>query len=151
MQDFRKLKVWEKGHQLTLNVYRATMNFPNYELFVLANQLRRSVASIPANIAEGCGQSTGKEMKQALNVARGSATETECHLLLANQLNYISDQDYERLNAEVTEIKRMLTVLMSRIASNKNPSRSHTQIAEQPYGYLLSIETEPYLETEQIE
>lgn len=90
-------------------------------------------------------------MKQALNVARGSATETEYHLLLANQLNYISDQDYERLNAEVTEIKRMLTVLMSRIASNKNLSRSHNQIAEQPYEYLLSIEAEPYSETEQIE
>ncbi|MCX7608924.1 MAG: four helix bundle protein [Anaerolineales bacterium] len=151
MQDFRKLKVWEKSHQLTLEVYRVTLSFPNYELFGLANQLRRSVASIPANIAEGCGRSSGKELKQALNVARGSATETEYHLLLANQLNYISDRDYERLNAEVTEIKRMLTVLMSRITLKTDKSSSHSQIAEQPYEYLLSIETKTYSKFEQTE
>ncbi len=120
MQDFRKLKVWEKSHQLTLDVYRVTLHFPNHELLGLTNQLRRSVASIPANIAEGCGRSTSKEMKQTFNITRGSATEAEYHLLLAHQLDYISNLDYERLNAEIIEIKRMLSALMTKV-SPKQP------------------------------
>ena len=58
MKDFRKQKVWQKSHQLTLDVYKATSNFPREELYGLTNQIRRSCASIPANIAEGCGRSS---------------------------------------------------------------------------------------------
>lgn len=59
MQDFRSLKVWQKGHQLTLAIYKVTARFPKHELFGLTAQMRRASASIPANIAEGCGR-TGK-------------------------------------------------------------------------------------------
>ena len=59
MQDFKKLTVWEKGHRLTLAVYKATVGFPKDELYGLTSQIRRASASIPANIAEGCGRTAG--------------------------------------------------------------------------------------------
>ena len=58
MQNFKELKVWQKAHQLTLNVYKESKSFPKDELYSLTNQLRRSCSSIPANIAEGCGKNT---------------------------------------------------------------------------------------------
>jgi four helix bundle protein len=58
MQDFRKLRVWEKSHSLALEIYKATESFPGAELYGLTTQIRRSCVSIPANIAEGCGGSS---------------------------------------------------------------------------------------------
>ena len=62
MQDFRNLKVWDKAHRLTLAVYKATVSFPKEELYALTSQIRRSSASIPSNIAEGCGRSGGADL-----------------------------------------------------------------------------------------
>ena len=98
MQSFRDLKVWEKAHKLTLDVYRVTKAFPADERFGLTSQLRRACASIPANIAEGCGRSGGKELRRFLDIAMGSASEVEYHLLLARDLNYLSDEHYRPLH-----------------------------------------------------
>jgi len=62
MQDFKNVKVWAKGHELVLAVYKAARNFPREELFALTSQLRRAAASIPANIAEGCGRGGDAEL-----------------------------------------------------------------------------------------
>ena len=62
MKNFKELKVWVKAHQLTLAVYRATSTFPATELYGLTSQARRSCASIPANIAEGCGRNGDAEL-----------------------------------------------------------------------------------------
>ena len=80
MRDFRKLSVWEKSHQLTLGVYRATAGFPQREMYGLTSQLRRSCASIPANISEGSGRDGEKDFARYLTIASGSASETEYHL-----------------------------------------------------------------------
>ena len=108
MRDFIKLKVWEKAHQFTLQVYIITKNFPSDERFGLTVQLRRAAASIPTNIAEGCGRDSERELARFMSIAAGSASEAEYQLLLAYDLNYIQDETHKELNQEVNEVKRIL-------------------------------------------
>ena len=77
MQNCKELKVWEKSHQLVLEVYRITASFPKEEIFGITSQVRRAVASIPAHIAEGCGKSTQLGFAKFLNISLGSANETD--------------------------------------------------------------------------
>jgi four helix bundle protein len=111
MQDFHKLVVWKKAHQLTLDVYRSTATFPKTETYGLTDQVRRASASIAANIAEGCGRNSKGEMGRFLQIAAGSASEVEYHLLLARDLGYLAAADYEPLAQATIEIKRMLVAL----------------------------------------
>jgi len=108
MKNFKKLAVWKKAHDLTLEVYKTTLAFPRDELYGLTSQMRRSCASIPANIAEGCGRSGDAELARFLQIAMGSASEVEYHILLAHDLNLLGKTGYESLANDVTEVKRML-------------------------------------------
>ena len=118
MKDFRDLKVWEKSHQLTLAVYKATTTFPRDEIYGLTGQIRRSCASIPANIAEGCGRGGDAELARFLQIAMGSASELEYHLLLAHDLGFLNDSVYDELTREVTEVKRMLTSFLQKLKAD---------------------------------
>jgi four helix bundle protein len=118
MQDFRSLKVWTKGHELTLAVYTATKSFPKDELFGLTSQLRRCSASIPANIAEGCGRGSDSDFGRFLQIAMGSASELEYHLLLSRDLGYVRATDHESLTTAVVEVKRMLATLLRRVKTD---------------------------------
>ncbi len=100
---------------MTLAVYNATTMFPRDELYGLTSQIRRSCASIPANIAEGCGRGGDGEFARFLQIAMGSASEIEYHLLLASDLKFLDGSNYERLATEVTEVKRMLTSLIQKL------------------------------------
>ena len=115
MRDFRQLKVWNKAHELTIAVYRATRSFPKEELYGLTSQIRRSCESIPANIAEGCGRTGGAELARFLNIAMGSASELEYHLLLCHDLDLLEATKYEQLAAGVVEVKRMLTSFVQKL------------------------------------
>lgn len=108
MRDFHKLLIWQRSHQLTLNVYKASKSFPNEELFGLTSQIRRAVSSIPTNIAEGCGRNSNKELAHFLQIAMGSASEVEYELLLANNLGYINDADYQALADETIAVRKMI-------------------------------------------
>jgi four helix bundle protein len=119
MKDFRQLKVWEKSHQLALSIYKATKSFPKEELYGLTSQIRRSSMSIPTNIAEGCGQNTDAQLARFLQIAMGSASETEYQLLLSHDLGFISKEDYEKLNNDVTEVKRMLTSFIQTLRADR--------------------------------
>ena len=119
MRNFRELKVWEKAHQLTLCVYKATKMFPKEELYGLTSQMRRCCASIPANIAEGCGRKGEAELARFLQIAMGSASELEYHLLLAYDLNLLEAKNYESLASKVTEIKRMLTAFIQKLNAER--------------------------------
>ena len=115
MQNFKTLKVWEKSHELTLAVYKATANFPKDELYGLTSQIRRACASIPANIAEGCGRTGKAELARFLQVAMGSASELEYHLLLAHDLGLLRDGEYKLLENQAVELKRMLSSFISKL------------------------------------
>jgi four helix bundle protein len=118
MQDFRNLKVWQKAHALTLAVYRETRNFPSDEKFGITSQLRRSCASIPANLAEGCARGGDIASARFVNVAAASASETDYHLLLARDLQYLEESIYQPLFEQLTEVKRMLNSFERTLRSN---------------------------------
>ena len=90
MRDFKDLKVWERSHRPVLAVHDATGTFPREETYGLTAQLRRCSASIPANIAEGCGRSGEAELARFMLIAMGSASELEYHLLLLRDLGYLT-------------------------------------------------------------
>ncbi len=115
MQDFHTLKVWEKAHLLTLDVYHVTVAFPKEEMYGLTFQVRRASSSIAANIAEGCGRGGNAELRQFLQIAMGSASELEYHLLLARDLHYLNATDYQRLTNTVIEVKKMLAALIAKL------------------------------------
>jgi len=115
MKDFQSLSVWQKGHALTLSLYRETAAFPKHELYGLVSQMRRAGSSIPTNIAEGCGRGTDPDFARFLQLAMGSACELEYHLLLARDLQYLNDEMYVGLTNAATEIKRMLTALIQKV------------------------------------
>jgi four helix bundle protein len=119
LKDFRKQKVWQKAHDLALKVYRVTEAFPKTELFGLTSQMRRAGVSIPANIAEGCGRDTDADFARFLQIAMGSASELEYHLLLAHDLGFLSDPDYERLNNKTAEVKPMLTSFIKKLKADR--------------------------------
>jgi four helix bundle protein len=120
MKDFRDLKVWEKAHALALACYGTTTDFPKQEIFGLVSQIRRAGSSIPANIAEGCGRRGNGEFHRFLNVAMGSASELEYHLLLSRDLKFVGVADYEKLQSQVTEVKRMLASLTRKVDLERN-------------------------------
>ena len=115
MQDFKKLQVWEKSHDLTLRVYNLTSQFPREEIYGLTSQIRRASASIPTNIAEGCGRKSSAEFARFLQIAIGSASETEYLILLAHDLKYLSPDQYVQLEDMTTSVKKMLITLLKRL------------------------------------
>ncbi len=119
MQDFKSLKVWQKAHGLALDIYRTSGQFPSCEIYGLTSQIRRASASIPANIAEGCGRGGNAEFARFLQIASGSASEVEYHLLLARDLGLLKVETHSQLSEKVQEIKRMLSTLTKKVRENK--------------------------------
>src|SRR5436309_11705815 len=119
MKDFRKLKVWEKAHQLVLTVYQLTTPFPREETYGLTAQIRRSALSIPSNIAEGCGRDGDAELARFCLIARGSATELQYQILLAHDLKLIPSGRYCDTGYTTTrfEIPILRWLLMNRRTS----------------------------------
>jgi four helix bundle protein len=108
MHDFRRLRVWQWARVLFRDIDRITRTFPPTDRGVIGSQLRRSAFSIAANIAEGCGKSSAKETLRFLQIAAGSVTETESHVILATDLGYIHSTPSESLLGQIASIRRML-------------------------------------------
>ena len=119
MKDFRTLAVWQKSHELAVVIYRETKSFPKEELFGLTSQIRRASSSVSANIAEGCGRATDADFSRFLQIAFGSVSELDCHLLLARDLDRLHPTAYDSVYARVLEIRRMLSSLIRKINSNR--------------------------------
>jgi four helix bundle protein len=124
MKDFRSLEVWQKAHRMTLAAYRVTKTFPSDERFGLTSQIRRAAASIGANIAEGCGRRGDAEFHRFLQMAMGSASELEYHLLLSRDLEYLDSANHKELTAEVTRVKRMLSSLIRTVDESREKARA---------------------------
>ena len=115
MKDFRKLKVWEKAHLLTLKIYKVTEKFPREELYGLTSQIRRACVSIPTNIAEGCVRSSDADFSRFLYIALGSTSELEYLILLSMDLKFIKSELHTELNNEINEIKKMLISMIQKL------------------------------------
>lgn len=115
MQDFKKLTVWQKAHELALEIYQTTSTFPKEEIYGLTSQLRRASVSIPSNIAEGCGRAGNAELVHFLHIALGSASEIEYQILLAHDLGFIESTTYEKLFNDVVQVKKMLGALIAKL------------------------------------
>ena len=113
--DYYDLEVWKRSHTLTLAIYEICGKFPDDERYGLTNQLKRSVASIPTNIAEGKSQFSRKVYSRHINIAAASAGETSYQLRLAKDLNYLDTPIYSTLLKEVSTIRYMLGALYKRL------------------------------------
>ena len=119
MRDFRNLQVWKKSHNLTLDVYKSTSQFPRTEIYGLTSQIRRACSSIPTNIAEGCGRKSPADFARFLQIALGSASETEYLILLTHDLKYLNSDQYAELIDRINHIKRMLLNLQKTVKVNE--------------------------------
>jgi four helix bundle protein len=115
MRDFHDLKVWSKAHQLVLAIYKASAGFPQREIYALTSQLRRAAISTASNIAEGCGRNSEAEFAHFLQIAMGSASEVQYDILLAHDLKFLSDSEFQQLDDDVAAVKRMLAVLIQKL------------------------------------
>ncbi len=114
-KGFRKLLVWQRAHELVLGVYRSTKSFPDHERYGLVSQLRRASVSVPANIAEGFALGTDPQFLRHLHISQGSLAEVEYYLILANELTYLSSDEYQRLEDKRRETGYLLHRLMEKI------------------------------------
>jgi four helix bundle protein len=124
MKDFRDLVVWQRAHQMTLDIYALTRSYPSDERFGLVSQMRRAMMSVPNNLSEGCGCSTDLSFAQFVETALRSACEVEYQLLLSRDLRYLDEQGWHKRQGEITSIKRMLSQLMKTLRKD-NDSRTH--------------------------
>lgn len=115
MQDFKKLRVWEKAHALTLDIYLVSKRFPKDEMFGITSQVRRASSSIAANIAEGTGRTSRNEFARFLSYAIASASEIEYFLILIKDLKYLSVDESEKLQDRANEVKRTLISFLKKI------------------------------------
>ena len=128
LKSFRELEVWQKAHRLVLEIYRLTEKFPDRERFSIVSQIRRSAASVPANIAEGFGRRTTKELLQFLVTANGSLEETRYFLILSRDLGYLSDESFDHLDKVCTSVAQMIAALGRSLKNRASQMRS-TRVA----------------------
>lgn len=108
MRDFKRLKVWDKSHQLVLDIYKITKKFPQDEKFCLAQQMRRAAVSVAANIVEGSKRKSDKDFSHFLNMSEGSLEELKYYFILSRDLNYISDEDCNSSYDNAEEVGKLL-------------------------------------------
>ena len=117
IRDYRDLDVFKKSRALVKSIYQLTSRFPSTEKFGLISQLQRAVISIPANIAEGNARSSKKDYANFISIAAGSSAEVEALLMLACDLNYVTDTDLQTISLELISIRKMLNKLRSALLS----------------------------------
>lgn len=120
MHDYRKLEIWKRSHGLTLRLYEVTNDFPKGEVHGLTSHIRRSSISIPASIAEGCGRNSTVEFVKSLSIAIAATQELDYLLLLADELHYLSSDEYSAIQSELTHLHKMINNV---IKINKQSSK----------------------------
>lgn len=118
--DYTELDVWKYSRELVKLVYQLTKSFPNEELYALTNQIRRSVVSVPSNIAEGIGRQSNKETIHFLYIAKGSLQEVETQLYLSYDLEYISEEKLNFILEKVISNKKLLNGFINYYKRNRH-------------------------------
>jgi len=119
--NFRNLEVWRLSRELCKEVYELTISFPKEEKFGLTSQIRRCAISIPSNIAEGTSRKSDKDFARFLDISLGSCFELETQIILANDLKFLNNQDFETLQEKVQKIQKMLQGLYNRFQTSTIP------------------------------
>ena len=109
--SFEKLDVWKLSMTLTKNIYVLTKAFPESEKFGLTSQIRRATVSITSNIAEGNSRITGKEQARFSEISFGSLLEVLNQLIIATELEYISETELNNIRPLIEEIANKLNSL----------------------------------------
>ena len=125
IKSFEDLEVWRKAHELTLLSYRLTRAFPPDERFGLISQLRRASSSVAANIAEGYGRRTTKELLRSLRIANGEAEETRYFSLLSKDLSYMNQQEFDTVNQLCRSVSQLLSALGRSLQASAARVSSH--------------------------
>jgi four helix bundle protein len=115
MNQYKKLKVWQKSLDLVVEVYKQTNNFPDKEKFGLTTQINRCVVSMVSNIAEGAGRNSNKEFNNFLGITLGSSCELETQLIVACRLGYVNEKQLSELILPIEEIQKMIVGLQKNI------------------------------------
>ncbi len=119
LKSFRDLIVWEKSSDLSVLIYKITEKFSNSELYGLISQIRRSVISISSNITEGFKRNHNKEKLQSYNIAHGSVAELESQIKISYKLNFLNEENHNKLISSLIEIGKMKAGLIK--SSRKSP------------------------------
>lgn len=115
MRNFKNLEIWNHGIQIVKQVYKLSQKFPADEKFVLISQITRAAVSIPSNIAEGCSRNSDIEFKRFLEIAMGSLFEVETQLIIANELQFLTNEDLLEVNLLIEKEGRMINSLINKI------------------------------------
>lgn len=124
MSDFKKLKVWRKGHALALNVHKTVSRVRGRDSLSLRSQMLRAAMSIPANIVEGSAKGNDRELVRFLKIALGSTSELEYHLILARDSRMLSNPDFNSLSGQTIEVRKMLHGLIRNLKPDATPVKS---------------------------
>ena len=108
IKSFKELEIYTRSKEIVKEVYRITERYPEKEKYNVISQLRRSVLSIPLNIAEGYGRQSREEFKRFLRISLGSSNEVEAILEISRELDYISEEEYRKISKENEEIGKMI-------------------------------------------
>lgn len=111
IRDFQDLNAWQYGHKLVLMIYALTEKFPSKERFSLIDQMRRAVVSVTSNIAEGFGRDTAAEKRRFYAMAMGSLTELQNQTIVARDVSYLSNQDYETVEKLSVVVSKLINGL----------------------------------------
>ncbi len=125
IQTFKDLRIWQKGLQIVQKTYKSTSNYPKYELYGLASQMRRSAVSIPSNIAEGFRRFYPKENIQFLRISLGSCAELETQVIISVDLEFLDSKTGTEFSADLEHLSRMITVSIKKLKQYAN-STQHT-------------------------
>jgi four helix bundle protein len=122
VRSYRDLLVWKRGIDLVEAVYRISAGWPASEAYGLTGQVRRAAVSIPANIAEGHGRGSDKELARFVAISRGSHCELETHLIIASRLQFLAETDFVQIQSLSQEVGRLLYGFSKRLRADMEKS-----------------------------
>lgn len=125
IKSFTDLEVWQTGHRLVVSVYRATKLFPSDELYGLVSQMKRSSASVTANIAEGFGRQNSREKEQFYMISSGSLYELKDQLLIARDVGYMKQGDFQELAELCNKCHAQLNAMLRAHRKKRNSNIEH--------------------------
>ena len=130
VRSYKDLIIWQKSITLVIEIYQAVKSFPREVLYALSDQIKRSAVSVPSNIAEGQARQHTAEFRQFLYIAMGSLAELDTQLIIAHRLDYIDSKNNELFAARVIELRKMISVLISKLKNYPLPTNHYPLITD---------------------